>query len=68
METTTITINLAEWVLHIGLIWLVISLVDNTLTLYQRYLEWRIKKLKERNHRITPHLKPKRDEDTNGMV
>ena len=58
METTTITINLAEWVLHIGLIWLVISLVDSTLGLYQIYLEWRIKKLKERK-RITPTFKNK---------
>ena len=45
---TVITINVVEWVLHLVVIWLALSLADNTLALYKRYLEWRIKKIKER--------------------
>jgi len=44
-----ITINVVEWVLYLVVIWLALSLADNTSALYKRYLEWRIKKLKERN-------------------
>ena len=45
---TVITINVVEWVLYLVVIWLALSLGDSTLSLYKRYLEWRIKKLKER--------------------
>lgn len=45
---TVITINVVEWVLYLVVIWLSLSLADSTLALYKRYLEWRIKKLKER--------------------
>ena len=45
---TVITINVVEWVLHIVVIWLALGLANNTLRLYKRYLEWRIKKIKER--------------------
>ena len=45
---TVITINVVEWVLYLVVIWLALSLADSTLALYKRYLEWRIKKLKER--------------------
>ena len=45
---TVITINVLEWVLYLVVIWLALSLGDSTLALYKRYLEWRIKKLKER--------------------
>tara|TARA_R110000796_G_scaffold175292_3_gene292324 strand:- start:395 stop:544 length:150 start_codon:yes stop_codon:yes gene_type:complete len=45
---TVITINVVEWVLYLVVIWLALSLGDSTLALYKRYLEWRIKKLKER--------------------
>ena len=45
---TVITINVLEWVLHFAVIWLAISLADDTLALYKRYLEWKIKKIKER--------------------
>lgn len=45
---TVITINVVEWVLYLVVIWLALSLSDSTLALYKRYLEWRIKKLKER--------------------
>jgi hypothetical protein len=45
---TVITINVVEWVLYLVVIWLALSLADRTLALYKRYLEWRIKKLKER--------------------
>ena len=48
-----ITINVVEWVLYLVVIWLALSLADNTLALYKRYLEWRIKKLKERNKHKT---------------
>ena len=44
-----ITINVAEWVLHLAAIWLALSLADSTLLLYKIYLEWKIKKIKERN-------------------
>jgi len=40
---TVITINVVEWVLYLVVIWLALSLVDSTLALYKRYLEWRIK-------------------------
>lgn len=45
---TVITINVVEWVLYLVVIWLSLSLADSTLALYKRYLEWRIKKFKER--------------------
>ncbi len=45
---TVITMNVVEWVLYLVIIWLVLSLADSTLALYVRYLEWRIKRLKER--------------------
>ena len=48
---TVITINVVEWVLYIVVIWLTLSLVDSTLALYKRYLEWKIKKLKERKNK-----------------
>ena len=43
-----IEINVVEWVLYLVVTWLAFSLANNTLSLYKRYLEWRIKKLKER--------------------
>ena len=45
---TVITINVVEWVLYFVVVYLALSLADNTLLLYKRYLEWRIKKIKER--------------------
>ena len=48
---TVITINVVEWVLYLVVIWLALSLADSTLALYKRYLEWRIKKLKERKQK-----------------
>ncbi len=44
-----ITINVLEWVLYIVIIVLALSLADNTLSLYKRYLQWRIKKEKEKH-------------------
>jgi hypothetical protein len=44
----TVTINIAEWILYFLMIWLALGLADNTLALYKRYLEWKIKKTKER--------------------
>jgi hypothetical protein len=46
---TVITINVVEWVLYFALIWFAIGLADDTLALYKIYLEWKIKKIKERN-------------------
>ena len=48
---TVITINVVEWVLYIVVIWLTLSLDDSALSLYKRYLEWKIKKLKEINNK-----------------
>lgn len=45
---TVITIYVAEWVLYLVALWLVLSLAASTLALYKSYLEWRIKKLKDR--------------------
>tara|TARA_R110002049_G_C8716753_1_gene524517 strand:+ start:16 stop:186 length:171 start_codon:yes stop_codon:yes gene_type:complete len=44
----TIEINVVEWVLYIVVIWLALALADTTLALYKRYLEWKIKKLKDK--------------------
>ena len=44
----TIEINVAEWILYIVVIWLALGLVDTTLAIYKMYLEWRIKKLKDK--------------------
>jgi len=44
---TVITINVVEWVLYLVIFWLALSLVDSTLALFKKYLEWRIKKLKK---------------------
>jgi len=44
----TIEINVVEWVLYIVVIWLALGLADTTLAIYKRYLDWRIKKLKEK--------------------
>jgi len=46
-----ITINVAEWVLHLAAIWLALSLADSTLLLYKIYLEWRRNKIKERKQK-----------------
>ena len=43
-----IEINVVEWVLYFVVTWLAFSLANNTLFIYKKYLEWRIKKLKER--------------------
>tara|TARA_Y100000385_G_scaffold61188_1_gene59735 strand:- start:1636 stop:1788 length:153 start_codon:yes stop_codon:yes gene_type:complete len=48
---TVVTINVVEWVLYIVVVYLSLSLADSTLALYKRYLEWRIKKLKERKNK-----------------
>ena len=48
---TVITINVVEWVLDIVVIWLALSLADGTLALYKRYLEWKIKKLKDKQNK-----------------
>jgi transposase len=40
-------INVPEWVLYVVVVWLAIGLADTTLALYQRYLEWKIKKEKD---------------------
>ena len=48
---TVITINVVEWVLYIVVIWLALSLADSTLALYKRYLEWKIKKLKDKQNK-----------------
>jgi len=45
-----IEINIAEWVLHIILIWLVLQLGDTTLSIYQKYQKWRIKNEVEKKH------------------
>ena len=44
----TIEINVVEWVLYVVVIWLALSLGDVTLSLYTRYLKWKIKKLKDK--------------------
>ena len=44
-----VTINIAEWILYFLVIWLALGLADNTLALYKRYLEWKIKKIKISN-------------------
>jgi len=48
---TVVTINVVEWVLYIVVVYLALSLADSTLALYKRYLERRIKKLKERKNK-----------------
>ena len=48
---TVITINVVEWVLDIVVIWLAIILADNVLVLYKRCLEWKIKKLKDKQNK-----------------
>lgn len=48
---TVVTINVVEWVLYIVVIYLAFRLGDGALALYKRYLEWRIKKLKERKNK-----------------
>lgn len=45
---TVITINIVEWVLYLVTIWLALILADYTLSLYKRYIEWRIKKLENK--------------------
>ena len=40
----TITINVVEWVLYIVVILLALSLADMTLSLYEKYIQYRIKK------------------------
>jgi len=44
----TIEINVVEWVLYIVVIWLALVLADTTLAIYKMYLDWRIKKLKDK--------------------
>ncbi len=43
---TVITINIVEWALYLAVIWLSLSLADNILVLYKKYLEWKIKRSK----------------------
>ena len=44
----TIEINVVEWVLYLVVILLTLGLANTTLDLFNTYLEWRIKKLKDK--------------------
>lgn len=44
----TITINIVEWVACLIVIVMALYAADKTLELYIKWLEWRIKRMKER--------------------
>ena len=43
-----ITINLPEWIAYIGVALIMIWSINNALLLVKRFLEWRIRKLKDK--------------------
>jgi len=55
----TVEINIAEWMLYLIVIYLSIALADNTLSLYKKYLEWKIENFK--NNSKPPHTEIKKD-------
>lgn len=41
-----ITINVPEWITYMVVIFLALWAVDLTLSLYKKYLEWKLRKFK----------------------
>lgn len=48
-----ITINIPEWIAHIGVTLIAMWLADKTLLLVKKYKEWRTKEEKQKNEDIS---------------
>lgn len=43
-----VTIKITEWMIYVFVIWLSLYAVDLTLSIYGRWLKWKIKKMKQK--------------------